>query len=103
MTIDSNKIPAGMGCTVLKLLCELRSAELKGEARSLSALAKKFGLSTAAMTGAQDSAAKAGWLTSRHSAADRRQKILELSHAGVELVESLRPGARLLAEGKEAA
>jgi len=91
MIIDSAKIPAQMGGTMVKLLCELREAEERAEVPTFTDLSKRLGISTAAMTTAQDSATKRGWVTSRHSAEDRRQKFLELTKKGLALVKSLRP------------
>lgn len=91
MTIDTNKIPAKIGGTVLKLLCLLYEAEKRDERPTLTELARALGIRTAAVTGAQDSVVKSGWVTARHSAEDRRTKFLELTHAGVALVESMRP------------
>jgi DNA-binding MarR family transcriptional regulator len=108
MMIDSTKIPSKMSGTVLKLLCELRDAEDRKETLTMSELSKILGICTAGMTCAQDSATAAGWVTSRHAACDRWKKFLELTRAGLELVEGLRPeavGSGLSAEAgrKEAA
>lgn len=101
MMIDTDKIPAKIGGTVLKLLCLLYEAEKRGERPTLTELAKALGIRTAGVTWAQDSAVKSGWVTSRHSAEDRRQKFLELTHAGLALVESMRPRGKAREGEKE--
>ena len=95
MIIDTNQIPAKMNGTTIKLLCTLREAEMAGETLNLTDLSKILEVETSSITQTQDRATAAGWVTSKHSAHDRRMKSLELTREGVALVESLR--AKLLA------
>lgn len=91
MTIETSKIPPKMSESMIKLLCALREAEDRHDTPTLTELSRHLGLSTGAMTQLQDSAVKSGWVTTRHSANDRRHKFLELTREGLALVESMRP------------
>jgi DNA-binding MarR family transcriptional regulator len=103
MIIDTNQIPAKMNGTTIKLLCRLREAEMAGETLNLTDLSKILEVETSSITQTQDRATAAGWVTSKHSAHDRRMKSLELTREGVALVESLRASvpAADLSDGSE--
>jgi DNA-binding MarR family transcriptional regulator len=108
MIIDTNQIPAKMNGTTIKLLCTLREAEMAGETLNLTDLSKILEVETSSITQTQDRATAAGWVTSKHSAHDRRMKSLELTRAGLELVESMRASGAIsdgseTSEEKEAA
>ncbi len=108
MIINTDQIPAKMNGSMIKLLCTLREAEMAGESLNLTDLSKILQVETSSITQTQDRATAAGWVTSRHSAHDRRMKSLELTREGVALVESLRPKAAIsdgseTSEEKEAA
>jgi DNA-binding MarR family transcriptional regulator len=90
MIINTDQIPAKMNGSMIKLLCTLREAEMAGESLNLTDLSKILQVETSSITQTQDRATAAGWVTSRHSAHDRRMKSLELTRAGLELVESMR-------------
>lgn len=109
MTIETTKIPPTMSGSRLKVLCALREAEEAKEALSMTELSKVAGVSTAAMTGVIDTLTRDGLAQRRRPGDDRRMQCVELTRAGLALVESMRArpsdgsGRSDTSEGKEAA
>jgi DNA-binding MarR family transcriptional regulator len=111
MIIDSNKIPARLSGSKLKVLCAIAEAEEAKKSLTMTELAKVAGVCTAAMTGTIDSLTKECLAQRRRPGDDRRSQFVELTREGVDLVKSMRPveGSRDMShglrgdEGKEAA
>lgn len=109
MMIETTKIPPTMSGSKLKVLCALREAEEAKEALSMTELSKVAGVSTAAMTGVIDALTKDGLAQRRRPGDDRRTQCVELTRAGLALVESMRAeghetrGTGHEEDGKEAA
>jgi DNA-binding MarR family transcriptional regulator len=93
MTIETNKIPAAMSGSKVKVLCALAEAEEAGDSLSMTDLSKMAGVCTAAMTGVVDTLTREG-LAQRYRAEGNRQKwLVQLNEEGLELVNSMRAEA----------